>query len=137
MKNQFINPILSSSYVELPQSTLERGQRKDNKTISAGTEKTMILYYFLSFIHHPTRGLKSDVYYRITEKPKISELSLPLQWCFKSDWNIFDWKKVKEKIERIERMMVEASRRVLLSVARTAAMPKLKIKKMKSKKTKM
>ena len=129
MKNQFINPILSSSYVGLPQGTLERGQRKNNKTISAGTEKTMILYYFLSFIHHPTRGLKSDVYYRITEKPKISELSLPLQWCFKSDWNIFDWKKVKEKIEKIEKTMVEASRRVLLSVAKTAAMPKLKIKK--------
>merc|ERR1711963_796236 len=115
---QLINPISSSSYVGLPLSTLERAQRKNNKTISAGIEKTMILYYFLSFIHHPTRGLKSDVYYRITEKPKISELSLPLQWCFKSDWNIFDWKKVKEEIESIERMMVEASRRVLLSVAR-------------------
>ena len=38
----FINPISSSSYVSLPQSTLRRAQRKNNKTISAEIEKTMV-----------------------------------------------------------------------------------------------
>ena len=42
VKKQFINPISSSSYVGLPQSRLERAQRKNNKTISAEIEKTMV-----------------------------------------------------------------------------------------------
>ena len=56
----------------------------------------MILYYFLSLIHHPTQELNLNLMF-IAEKPKLSELSLPLQWCFKSDWNILTGQKLKEK----------------------------------------
>ena len=60
---------------------------------------TLILYYFLSLIHHPTQELNLNLMF-IAEKPKLSELSPPLQWCFKSDWNILIGQKLKEKREK-------------------------------------
>ena len=103
MKNQFINPISPSSYVGLQQSAPERGQRKNYKTISAGIEKTMILCYFLSFIHHPTRGLKSDVYYRITENQRFRSYRYLLSGVSKVTGTFLIGKKLKKKSRKSRR----------------------------------
>ena len=50
----------------------------------------MLLDYFLRLSTKLNKA-EFDIYFE--HEPKLSEQSLPHQWCFKIDWNIAKWQK--------------------------------------------
>ena len=136
----FINPISSSSYVSLPQSTLRRAQRKNNKTISTGIEKKMILYYFLSFIHHPTRNLMFIT--ELQNNQGFRSYRSRFSGVSKVTGTFLIGKKLKQKSRKSRGRWLRQAQGCCCQVPRRLQCPswnveKLKRKKLKCKKTEM